>query len=259
MSYLQAEYRVMDELSLNVGIPWIRVSPYGDVSQTGVGDMSIGTRFQAFDSDTRLSRLLVGINVELPTGSTSKRLGHGHYEFAPMIAFAHAINNRVMLTSSVSQSFPLSGLHDHSHGHEMSAEHNHEQPLIRPHFGQETTANLGLIFATDTGFIESGLRFGAGIDDGSVIATPVDVRFQKGINLMTGVVITTGFSQTVYGDPRTPWTIDFGFSFVFQSTGINMPPKHGSNSPHEHDAHHEHDTHHKHDAQHEHDAHHHEP
>ena len=76
MSYLQAEYRVMDELSLNVGIPWIRVSPYGDVSQTGL----------AICQSARVFKLLIAIppgdywsalTSSCPLGQTSKRLGMG--------------------------------------------------------------------------------------------------------------------------------------------------------------------------------------
>ena len=92
MSYLQVEFALLEQLSVTAGVPWVTLSPAGARSEAGLGDSTAGLKYQLTPSGAHGFGTSLGLNVELPTGDTDKRIGGGHYGFEGVFAVSKRLS-----------------------------------------------------------------------------------------------------------------------------------------------------------------------
>ena len=235
MSYLQVEFALLEQLSVTAGVPWVTLSPAGARSEAGLGDSTAGLKYQLTPSGAHGFGTSLGLNVELPTGDTDKRIGGGHYGFEGVFAVSKRLSSELQIISRLSHSFAPDHNHGHGHSHGGDDDHGDEGGVIRPHGEQESTALISLVYATEMQFIETAVRGGLAFDHDESYAAPIDLILRAGFNVGKRTTVVTSLSQTVAGEMRTPWTLSLGLTVNYE--------RHTHSHDESHHDHHDHDDH----------------
>ena len=244
MSYLQIEFALLEQLSLTAGMPWVTLMPSDSSTVMGLGDSMTGLKYQLTPSGVHGFGTSLGLNVELPTGDTGKRIGGDHYGLEGVFAIAKSLSSELKIISRLSHSFAPGHSHGHAHEHDHAdADETHEKGgVIRPHGEQESTALISLVYATEMQFIETAIRGGIAFEHSETYAAPIDLILRAGFNIGKRTTVVSSLSQTVAGEVRTPWTFSLGLTVNYER------------HTHSHDeSHHEHHDHGDHDHPHAHD------
>jgi len=250
MSYLQVEFALLEQLSIMAGVPWVTLSPAGAQSAAGLGDSTTGVKYQLTPSGDHGFGTSLGLNVELPTGDVSERIGGGHYGFEGVFAVSKPVSSELQIISRLSHSFSPDHSHgasdDHSHG--ASDDHSHGASddqgeigsLIRPHGEQESTALISLVYATELQFIETAVRGGVAFDHDESYISPIDLIIRAGFNVGKRTTVVTSLSQTIAGEMRTPWTLSLGLTINYDRHAHRHDERHHDHDDHDHDHPHAH-------------------
>ena len=90
----EAEYGIHHDFSIEVGLPYVFLSPDAGASESGLGNLEVALKFAnlAFAESSLL--LGYGIAVGLPTGDSDKGIGSGNiWEFEPFLNFGVQTGN----------------------------------------------------------------------------------------------------------------------------------------------------------------------
>jgi hypothetical protein len=74
---LEFNYGVAPEVQLHIVMPFMRVSPDGASSESGLGDTELGVKYRFVDETGARPQIGIFPVVEVPTGSASRGLGNG--------------------------------------------------------------------------------------------------------------------------------------------------------------------------------------
>ena len=90
---LYFNYAITDDLEVAYCLPIVdysiksRILWKNDISESGVGDSTLGFKYKIFDNPTYLTRGAIGLGFKFPTGNDDKGLGTGETDFTIYTAF----------------------------------------------------------------------------------------------------------------------------------------------------------------------------
>ncbi len=126
---LEIEWALIPDVSVITHLPFHHRSPELGMSETGIGDIGIGSKWAVVNDRERFI-LAVGGDFDIPTGDAERGLGEEHAAFAPFLLtwlpFGH--ERRWTFQSAGHVEFPL-GAEDESEHVEMSVALSWTSPI----------------------------------------------------------------------------------------------------------------------------------
>jgi hypothetical protein len=201
---LYGEYLFLQRFSVGASLPLAHIRYRDKQRPWGLGDAEFTTRARVLDALGGRLNLLVGLGLEVPTGSTQEGLGDGHVMVSPQIGLIYTARNLFSLALTIS---------DHI-GFERKADNVQEQgpanqaPANQPmHGGSHGSSPSGSIASNDKG--------------GSVLAPHSEHEMRTQLTAMYQYRSLYGF---VSPSAIIQWTAHDAFGPVELSGGLGVMP-----------------------------------
>ena len=205
-------YAPFKSFSAGIRLPFSQMTINNQgTTQSGLGDLELSLQGTVFSIGQKFTMLL-GTELEVPTGDTAAGVSGGHYAVIPHTTLAWRPSDRWILSSMFLYTYGLEDTEEHSHGHGHDHDHGHgESPVyqLSPHSSQELTGLVGASYLGDNGYVTLMGEAIYGVT-GPQTMGPISLLSETGVNLTEDLTVNVRVKMPLAGTIRESWSVTSG-------------------------------------------------